>query len=65
MSRSLSINSYLRQSSIAIYGKFNLYYLSVCTVFKLYKFDLQIMRYLLEVPRYTKIVYTGVYLVDI
>ena len=64
MSRSLSINFYLRPCSIAIYGKFCLY----C----LYHFGLisgllivWFINYALslKVSRYTNVVYIGVYLV--
>ena len=66
MSRSLSIDLYLRHFSITIYGKFNLYCLflfKLFMVFKLYNSGLYIMHYILEVLRYTNIAYIGMCLV--
>ena len=66
MSRSLSINIYLRPFSIAIYGKFDWYCLYLSRPFS----GLQIVQiwsvnYALQFPsvKITNIVYIGVYLV--
>ena len=65
MSRNVSINLYLRPCSIAIYEKFYLYCLYHLRLFWSVncKTGLWIMYYILEVSKYTTIVYIGIYLV--
>ena len=69
MYKNLIINLYLRVFSVAIHGKFHLcllYYFSLFLFCALYKSGPEIRHYILEVSRYTNIVYigdTGVYLV--
>ena len=66
MSRSLRINLCLKHFGIAIYENFDWYCFYLFRLFfvcKLYKTGLKIMYCILEISRYTNIVYIGVYLV--
>ena len=66
MSRSLTINLYLRPCSLAIYGNFYLYCLYIFRLFsslQIVQIWSKIMHYILEVSKYTNIIYIRVYLV--